>query len=148
MPNIASLLKSEIGRVARKEVRGETQSLKKSSAQYRADLASLKRRVADLEKLLTRLSKLTPAPESAPKAVAAAEKTEKQFNFSSGWFSAQRKRLDLTADEMGVLLNASSQSVLKWENGTRPRAKYLPAIAALKTLGKRRAAAILASLAS
>jgi len=43
MANIASLLKSEISRIARKEVRAETQTLKKASAQYRSDIAALKR---------------------------------------------------------------------------------------------------------
>ena len=49
MPNIASILKSEISRVARKELRGETQALKKSNAQYRTQIAELKRRLQALE---------------------------------------------------------------------------------------------------
>jgi hypothetical protein len=52
MPNIATLLKGEISRIARKEVRAETESLKKQSSQYRGQIAALKRQVADLEKLL------------------------------------------------------------------------------------------------
>ena len=51
----------------------------------------------------------------------------------------------LVAIACGVLLGASGQSVYKWEDGkARPRAKHLPAIAALRTLGKKQAAAILA----
>jgi hypothetical protein len=41
---MASLLKSEISRVARKQVRAETASLKKSVGVYRAEIAALKRR--------------------------------------------------------------------------------------------------------
>ena len=47
MPNIASVLKDEILRLARKEVRSELEGLKKASGQYRSDIASLKRQVAD-----------------------------------------------------------------------------------------------------
>ena len=44
MPNIASVLKTEIARVARKEVRSEIGSLKKATATYRTEIAALKRR--------------------------------------------------------------------------------------------------------
>jgi hypothetical protein len=50
MPNIASVLKSEIARVARKEVRGEIQSLKKAVGTYRSEIADLKRRTKALER--------------------------------------------------------------------------------------------------
>jgi hypothetical protein len=46
MANIATALKSEISRVARKEVRAETLQLKKQSAHYRSQIAALKRQVA------------------------------------------------------------------------------------------------------
>ena len=42
MSNIASLLKTEISRVARKEVRAETLGLKKAVSVYRAEIAALK----------------------------------------------------------------------------------------------------------
>ena len=42
MANIAAVLKEEISRLSRKETRGETASLKKASAQYRAEIAALK----------------------------------------------------------------------------------------------------------
>ena len=48
MPNIASVLKDEILRLARKEVRTATEGLKKASAAYRSDIAGLKRQVAAL----------------------------------------------------------------------------------------------------
>ena len=52
MPNIAAVLKEEIARVARKELRGDTARFKKASAQYRSDIAALKRRITELEKQL------------------------------------------------------------------------------------------------
>ncbi|WGT62477.1 hypothetical protein QHG62_20835 [Variovorax paradoxus] len=36
MPNVASILKAEISRVARKEVRAEIETLKKASVAHRA----------------------------------------------------------------------------------------------------------------
>jgi hypothetical protein len=54
MPNIASVLKDEISRISRKEIRRETSSLKKSSTSYRSEIAALKRRVQELERGLRR----------------------------------------------------------------------------------------------
>ena len=52
MPNIASILRDEISRVARKEVRSETAGLKKAVSAYRAEIAALKRRAQALEQEL------------------------------------------------------------------------------------------------
>jgi len=58
--------------------------------------------------------------------------------------AAQRKRLGLSAAECGLLIGASAQSIYNWEEGkARPRAKHLPAIFALRNLGRRQASEIL-----
>ncbi len=44
--NIATALKSEISRIARKEVRAEVCALKSASLRFRSDVAVLKRRIA------------------------------------------------------------------------------------------------------
>jgi DNA-binding transcriptional regulator YiaG len=54
--------------------------------------------------------------------------------------AAQRRRLGLSAAECGLLIGASAQSVYNWEEGkARPRAQHLPAIFALRHLGRRQA---------
>ena len=143
MPNIASILKSEIARVARKEVRAETMGLKKAVSAGRAEIAALKRRIQALEQELRRLSKASA--KAAPQA--ADEAPSRPVRFSAKGLATQRKRLGLSAEDCGHLVGASGQSVYNWEAGAaRPRPKLLPAIAALKNLGKREAAARLASL--
>jgi len=143
MPNIASILKSEISRVARKEVRGETASLKKAVSSYRAEIAALKRRAQALEQQLRHLSKASP--KVAP--VAADEESSRSLRFSAKGLASQRQRLGLSADDCGLLVGASGQSVYNWEAGkARPRDKLLPGIAALRHLGKKEAAARLLAL--
>jgi DNA-binding transcriptional regulator YiaG len=145
MPNIASILKSEIARVARKEIRGETLQLKKAVSAYRSQIAALKRRAQALEQQLRGLRKGGGA-KAAPAAQADDDESMGSFRFSAKGLASHRKRLGLSAHECGILLGASGQSVYKWEDGkARPRAKHLPAIAALRTLGKKQAAEILAS---
>jgi DNA-binding transcriptional regulator YiaG len=142
MPNIASVLKTEVSRIARKELKGETQALKAAVAQQRSQITELKRRLQSLELQLKRVGKV--AAKSNPKAAAAEQDHGPNLRFSAKGFGAQRQRLGLTAAELAKILGVSQLSVYKWEGGkARPRAKQLPGIAALRTMGKREAAKLL-----
>jgi DNA-binding XRE family transcriptional regulator len=137
MPNIASLLKEEIARVSRKQLRGETEALKKASSHYRSEIAQLKRRLQSLEQQVKRLSKggsRTSAAASAPDD----EGDGKQVRYSAKSLRSQRARLGLSAAALAKLIGVSALSVYKWESGnTRPRAKQIEAIAALRGMGRR-----------
>jgi DNA-binding transcriptional regulator YiaG len=142
MPNIASIFKDEILRLARKEVRKEIEPLKKASAQYRSEIAALKRRLAVLEKGQVRQEK------KASKVVAVDNEAEgnTRVRFSAKGFATKRQKLGISAGDMGKLLGVSGQTVYHWETGkSRPRQKQIAAIAAVRKLGKRKALAMLAS---
>lgn len=144
MPNIASLLKSEIQRVARKELRAETQPLKKSVAQYRSQIAQLKRRIQALEQLVRRQAR--GSGRAAAASEADADEGGPSLRFSAKGLATQRKRLGLSAASVAKILGVSALSVYKWESGkTRPRARQLEAIASLRKMGKREAQARLAA---
>ena len=143
MSNIGTFLKSEIARIARKEVRGETQQLKKQNAQYRSEIAALKRRLAGLEQQQKRQLK------SASGSTAGEEESSSQkgFRFSAKGLATRRQKLGLSARELGALLGVSAQSVYHWEQGkSRPRASQVQAISGLRRLGKREAVARLNAL--
>lgn len=143
MPNIATTLKLEISRVAKKELRGELTSLKKSASSHRSQLAALKRQVAVLEQSLGRLSKAKPPPSQPAEADAPVE----GMRFSAKGLHSTRQRLGLSAEEVGTLVGASAQSVYNWESGkVRPRARHLPALVALRSIGKRQVRAALESI--
>jgi len=140
MANFANLLKSEISRIARKEIRAETQTLKKASAQYRSEIAALKRRLADQERLLSRLRK-----NSRPAAPPAPATDSPRLRFRSGGFASLRKKLGVSAAEMGQLVGVSAQTIYHWEKGlSKPRSSQLAEIAAVRKLGKREVSARLA----
>ena len=144
MPNLASLLKNEIARVARKQVRAETAHLKKAVNTYRSEIATLKRRSQTLEQELRRLGKI--ATQAAPQA-AAGEAAPRALRFSPKGLASQRRRLALSAEDCGLLVGSSGQSIYNWEQGkARPQARHLPAIVALRAMGKKEAAARLAAL--
>jgi DNA-binding transcriptional regulator YiaG len=134
MPNIASVLKSEISRLSRKEIRAETIALKKAATAYRSEIAALKKRTQALEQQMRRLGKR----RSAGVPVDEQADGESKRRFSAKGFASMRRRLDLSADQFAALLGASRQSIYNWEKGSaRPLAAHLPAIAALRTMGKR-----------
>jgi DNA-binding transcriptional regulator YiaG len=143
MPNIAAVLKSEISRIARKEARTATASTKKGSRSHRADIAALKKRVLALELQLRRIAKVgrKPTPEVEPEAAGTLSR------FSPKGLKSMRRRLGLSAHDLGLLIGASSQSVYNWEDRkSRPQAKYLAALAFVKTKSKRDVAARLETL--
>jgi DNA-binding transcriptional regulator YiaG len=143
MPNIASVLKEEIARLARKEVRTEIERLRKAGAQYRADIAELKRQVAALERRSAQFEKKASRQVVPPPEKEATRKTR----FSAKGFATRRQKLGLSAADMGMLLGVSAQTIYNWEAGkSRPRQAQLAAVAALKGVGKRQAKARLEAL--
>jgi DNA-binding transcriptional regulator YiaG len=143
MPNIATVLKEEILRLARKEVRRQTNVLRKASAQYRKDIAEMNRRVSDLQRRVSPLEKhvLKNAPSQA------AEVDAERVRFTAKGLRSQRKRLDLSAADYGKLVGVTGQTIYSWEHGTaRPRKQQLARITCLRGMGKREARARLEQL--
>jgi DNA-binding transcriptional regulator YiaG len=138
LPNIANILKEEISRLARKELRAETESLKKASAQYRAEIAALKRRVAVLEQQVARIEKRAGKAQVVPVSADAATRVR----FTAKGLRTLRQRLGLSVSEIAALLEVSAQTIYNWETETtHPRGQQVAAIAALRGIGKREAAA-------
>lgn len=143
MPNIAMVLKEEISRLARKEVRRQTQALRKASGQYRKDIAEMKRRLFALQRKVNPLQK--QVLKSAPSPASAAEGSS--VRFTAKGLRSQRQRLGLSAADYGKLVGVTGQTIYSWEHEiARPRKGQLPRIASLRHLGKREAEAQLQQL--
>lgn len=144
MPNLAATLKDEILRLARKEVRGEVEALRKTAAKQRADISALKHTLADLEKRQARLEAGKP-----PRAARAGQAGEEAVTprYSAKGLTKLRARLGLSGAELGGLLGVSTQSIYNWEaEKARPRADTIRALAELRKVGKREIKARLAAL--
>ena len=152
MPNIATVFKDEIARLARKEVRGSSEGLKKAVAAQRAEIAGLKRRIQTLEAMVKRLARNpggTPARTRPAVPSEAAQSDPTGLRFRASGMAANRKRLGLSAADFGLLVGATGQSIYAWEAGkAKPRPQALAAIAALRGIGKREVEDRLASLKS
>ena len=140
MPNIATVLKEEVLRLARREVRRQTRPLRKASAQYRRDIAAMKRQVSELQRKVAPLERRVVKDVSLDAAPAAAE----LVRFTAGGLRSQRSRLGLSATDYGKLIGVTGQTIYSWERqSSRPRKQQVARIAALRHVGKKEARASL-----
>jgi len=141
MANLATVLKSEVARLARKELRATTEGLRKSISGHRSEIISLKGQVQELERQLKALTR------TAAKVRVDTEEDASTLRFRAKGMASNRQRLGLSAHDFGLLVGATGQSVYSWERGkSKPRAKALAAIAELRGLGKREVARRLEAL--
>ncbi len=140
MTNIATVFKQEISRLARKEVKRETEVLRKASAQYRRDIAALKRELRSANK---RVSALESGNGSRPHQTLQAAKPEGK-RFSPRSVRSHRHKLGLSAADYGKLIGVTGKTIYTWEQGNaRPRGGAFGRWVALRAMGKRAALAML-----
>ena len=139
MPNLAATLKDEIQRLARKEVKAQASTTKQAVAQYRRDIAALKRQMREQEKKLNFLEAQEKKRTGQPQATE--EETE-GVRFSARSVRAQRKRLGFSAADYAKLVGVSSLTIYNWEQDkTRPQKAQLASLVAVRGIGKREALA-------
>ncbi len=149
MSTFADSLKREIARIARKELRGELDGLRKTNLTQRGDIAALKRevrilkgRLAKAERVTSKTAAVVLLPAPPPTVPASRSPVGSLGSFNHEVFAEYRQRLGITQAEMGRLVEASSLSVWKWESGkAQPRAGALLRIQTAMKLGKRAALA-------
>lgn len=145
MSSFSQLIKAEVTRLARKEVKAQVEHLRKQSATHRRDIAALKRDVAQLSRELARLAKGVSATPRSKRTDSDDEGQGTSRRFSPERLKATRAKLGISAAEFANLIGVSGQSVYLYENGrARPRAGVLERIAEVRGLGKREVAARLA----
>jgi len=148
MPNIATVLKDEIRRLAKKEVKANTSSTKGAVAQFRRDIAKLKRLVQAQEKEVAFLKAQERKRLGQPQATNGEEELE-GVRHSARSVQAQRKRLKLSAADFGKLVGVSGLTVYSWEHGKRrPRKERLAALVTVREMGRREALAKLEAIKS
>lgn len=135
MPNVAVVLREEISRLARKEIRSALEKTRKSAVKQGRDIAALKEKVTVLERKVSALEKAaaraTARPASEPQAQA-------RTRFVAKGLVSMRKRLGVSAAELGQLVGVSTQTIYNWERGvTRPGAAQKAKLASFRTVGKR-----------
>lgn len=137
MPDLANVLKDEIRRLARKELKAPFATLKKTDLQQRRDIAALKRENGELKR---RLAALEAAARRGRPSAASVDEEGPQVRFSAGWVAGHREKLGISQAEYARLVGVSAMTIHNWERGhTRPQGAQLAAWGAVRKLGKREA---------
>jgi DNA-binding transcriptional regulator YiaG len=144
MPNIGAILKDEISRLCRREIRKQVQPVRKVSAGYRRDIAALKRQVQELQR---RTSALAKSAVRAGSNNGSAGVPVRASRFVAKGLRSLRARLGLSASDLARLMGVSDQSIYNWElKKTSPRREQLATLATIRLLGKREARSRLEAL--
>jgi DNA-binding transcriptional regulator YiaG len=141
--NLIKALKSEISRLAKKEVKSAVTPLKAEVIKLKKANADLKKQLADLQRETKALSKATtntaPNATEATSAIRKVDVKSKQYVTGTGIRSI-RNRLKLTQRQLAVLVGVSVQTIIHWEKKPGKltfRGNTLPSILEVKGLGLR-----------
>jgi len=141
MPNIAKVLREEVTRIARKEVKLAIAPIRKPAGKIRSDVADLKARVNLLEKELKRLTLLAINLASTQPAPAEAHEEGRAWISGKG-VKTLRRKLGLSQKEFGKLTGVTSHAVMLWEGKPgmlKFRDKTKAAVMAVRSIGKTEA---------
>ena len=140
MPNLAQTLKTEIARIARKEVREDVTALRKAASTYRSEIAALKRSVNDLQVQLRATQRASARGAPVQVQEDASSRPGRKPTFNAERLKAKRQALGLSQAQMAALLGISTLSQWKWESGqVTPRASKLARYFEVMAMGKREA---------
>jgi DNA-binding transcriptional regulator YiaG len=135
MGKVEGIIKSEIMRLAKREVR-------KVSVPLGRDLRSLKGTVSQLRKAVLGLQRITASQQrelQKGKTVLEAPLEEvKESRFSPRLIRSLRGHLGITQKELAILTSVTVGAVHLWESGQfKPSMKKKAAMVALRKLGRR-----------
>lgn len=144
MGKIEETLKREITRLARRELKKELAPLAKNIRKLRRNTLELKKSVTYVQK-----SGAYKAPaQGTALAPTPSAKEIRSSRLSPTLIRKLRKRLGVTQSELGTLVGASLSTVTFWEQGRfKPRPEKRAALIALRNLGRRDVAILLAEKA-
>ena len=144
MPNIATVLKEEIRRLAKKETKAATMKLQKDNAKLKRTAADLKRRVAKLERDNKQL--VADAQERRRESMKAESPETEKARISAKMIRSIRKRLKLSQEAFAKLAGVTPMTVYMWEHKKGRlvfRGNSKAAIIELRKMKKREALALL-----
>lgn len=136
MPNVAQVLKEEITRLARKEIRTVVDPLRRQVRSLRQTVKSQQEVIGRLQKSLNKMVDHSGA--AAKTTLYAPEEEETRARVTPASVRRHRLRLKLSQAELAGLLGVSTNTVVRWEAGSSgPRAQHRSALIRLRDLGVR-----------
>ena len=135
MGKLEGIIKAEIARLAKREMR-------KISVPLGKDVWLLKNMVSQLRKTVSALERITASQEAESKKgkaqLEASPEEVKTSRFSPRLIRSLRKHLGITQNELAILAGVTVGAIHQWESGIFvPRAAKKGVLVALRKLGRR-----------
>ena len=133
MAKIEGVIKSEIIRLAKREVRAVFRPLRREVWQMSTKLSNLSKGIASLNRMAKELhlEEAKPKLEATPEEIKASRLTPERIR-------RIRSKLGISQRELGTLIGASLGAVLSWEKGKfKPKGDKKAALVGLRKLKKR-----------
>jgi DNA-binding transcriptional regulator YiaG len=143
MGKLESTIKSEIRRLAKREIRATFVPLRREVRAMRLRLSTLSKNFSGLDRLAKEQLQKAPKKglEATPEEVKASRLTPDRIR-------RLRNKLGISMRELGILTGSSLGAVLSWEKGKfRPKGEKKAALVALRKLRKRGVRKLLAEKA-
>jgi len=143
MGKLESTIKSEIQRLAKREIRSTFIPLRREVRTIRLKLSSLSKGITSLNRMTKELhlEEVKPKLEATPEEVKASRLTPDRIR-------GLRKKLGISMRELGILTGTSLGAILSWEKGKfKPRGEKKAALVALRKVRKREIRKLLAEKA-
>ena len=144
MGKVESTIKSEIQRLAKREIRATFVPLRREVRTMRLKLSGLSKGILSLSRMAKNLhlEEAQAKLEATPEEVKASRLTPDRIR-------GLRKKLGISMRELGILTGSSLGAVLSWEKGKfKPRGDKKAALVALRKLRKRDVRKLLAEKAT
>jgi len=142
MGKMEEVLRSEIGRLTRKELRETLTPLLKEIRELKRTVSRLSKSVESLEKAAVRRKRLKIAEKGQ---LQVPDEEVKAARLTARVIRNLRKKLGISQEKMAIILDVSPASVAFWEQGrARPRGANKSSLVALRKLGRRDVKRILA----
>lgn len=142
MGKLDAVLRAEITRLARKELKAVAGPLQKQIRELSRQVRGLSVRASQLERRASRTQKVQQ-PERSADLSAPPEEVERS-RLSGGLIRKLRRKLSLTQAQLAGLIGVSPAAVQSWEqNIARPAGENRAGIVALRKLGRREVARML-----
>jgi DNA-binding transcriptional regulator YiaG len=141
MGKMESIIKSEVQRLAKREVH-------KTSAPLARDIRLLKNKVSQLQKIVSQLERSKAHQQKVSgireEILEASPEEVKASRFSPQLIKSLRKRLGISQKELALLVGVSLGAAHLWETGKfKPKDKKKKALVALRKLGRREVRSLL-----
>ena len=135
MGKVGSIIKSEIIRLAKREVRKVSVPLSKDVRLLKNTISRLRKSVLSLERFAAHRQKELSRREIQ---LEAPMEEIKQSRFSPRLLQSLRKKLGITQKELAILAGVSLGAAHLWETGKfRPKDNKMGVLVALKKLNRR-----------